>query len=86
MICHGAVDDGAQAARFAPAAATATAALDQVIFADQTHAALVPHLKARGCLAGMLAAGLDKDRRRMLRIAASAGGVTRAKFERGTQA
>lgn len=75
-LFHGAKDDWAQTARFAP-----HPRMDQVIFADQTHSGLVPHLKARGALAGLLEAGLAGDRRRLLRIAGSAGGITRTRFE-----
>lgn len=70
FLFHGAQDDLAQAAGFAPAPRT-----DHLIFADRGHSDLVPHLKARGALAGLLEAALAGDRRRLLRIASSAGGV-----------
>lgn len=76
-LFHGAADDLAQARAF-PAA---TARCDHLIFAAQGHSDLVPHLKARGCLGGLVAAALAGDRRRLLRIAASAGGALRARFE-----
>lgn len=75
-LFHGAVDDWAQSQRFA-----LHPRMEQVIFADQTHCSLVPHLKKRGALAGLLEAGLAGDRRRLLRIAASAGGLSRKRFE-----
>lgn len=78
VLFHGARDDLAQALRFEPRAGT-----DQVLFAAQGHSDLAAHLKARGALAGLLDAALAGDRRRLLRIAASAGGVRRARFEAG---
>jgi hypothetical protein len=72
VICHGLEDDAEQAAGFAPAPG-----LDHVLFPGQTHSGLVPHLKARGVLAGLAEAALAGDRRRLLRIAASAGGRLR---------
>ena len=77
-LFHGATDDLAQARAFAP-----SPRCDHLIFAAQGHSDLVPHLKARGCLGGLVAAALVGDRRRLLRIAASAGGVLRARFEAG---
>lgn len=71
-LFHGAVDDLRHALAFPRAAG-----VDQVIFADQTHASLMPHLKARGVLTGLIEAALSGDRRRLLRIAASAGGQRR---------
>lgn len=75
VLFHGARDDLAQALRFGEPAGT-----DHLLFAEQGHSDLAAHLKARGALAGLLEAALAGDRRRLLRIAASAGGVRRARF------
>lgn len=75
VVLHGLGDDASQALRF-----PRHPGLDQILFAAQDHAALVPHLKARGALSGLLDAALDNDRRRLLRIAASAGGRLRRQF------
>lgn len=72
VLMHGLVDDHAQALGFARAAG-----LDQVLFPDLTHSALCPHLRQRGALKGLLASLIAGDRRRLLRIAASAGGRLR---------
>lgn len=72
VICHGLEDDADEAKGFPVQAGT-----DHLLFAGQGHSGLVPHLKSRGVLAGLVEAGLDGDRRRLLRIAASAGGVRR---------
>ena len=74
-LFHGAADDLPHARHFPRAPGT-----DQLIFPGRGHSGLVPHLKARGALAGLLQAALAGDRRRVLRIAASAGGVRRARF------
>lgn len=71
-LFHGLTDDAAQAGAFPLAPGT-----DHLLFPDQSHASLVPHLKSRGVLAGLLEAALDGDRRRLIRIAGSAGGVRR---------
>jgi hypothetical protein len=71
-LFHGAVDDLPQALRFPAQTGT-----DQLIFQGFGHADLVPHLKARGLLAGLMEAALAGDRRRLLRICASAGGSRR---------
>ncbi|MDV7271971.1 hypothetical protein RYZ20_13835 [Thioclava sp. A2] len=73
-LFHGAKDDMAQAAQF-----PAGAGLDHLIFPDHGHSDLVDHLKERGALAGMLDATLRHDRRRLLRIVASAGGRRRGR-------
>ena len=73
-VFHGAKDDMAHAERF-----PAKPGLDHLIFPDLGHSDLVPHLKERGALAGLLEAALQEDRRRLLRIAASAGGRRRGK-------
>ena len=71
-LFHGLVDDREQAMAFPIRAGT-----DQLLFDGQTHSGLVPHLKARGGLSGMMEAALANDRRRLLRIAAAAGGQRR---------
>jgi hypothetical protein len=75
LICHGMADDLPQALPF-----PRNAGADHILFPGLSHAGLVPHLKARGALAGLLDAALDGDRRRLLRIAASAGGIRRARM------
>lgn len=69
---HGLLDDQQEAMAFPYQAGT-----DHFLFADQSHSSLVPHLKARGVLAGLLEAALAGDRRRLIRIATSAGGQRR---------
>ncbi|MBZ4023320.1 hypothetical protein CKO11_12710 [Rhodobacter sp. TJ_12] len=85
-LFHGGLDDLPHALRFPTDPRT-----EQVIFPKLRHSDLVAHLKTRGALSGLLAAALDGDRRRVLRIAASAGGQRRARLyppdnppERGT--
>lgn len=72
VICHGLADDRDQALAFPLRQGS-----DHLLFAGLTHSGLVPHLKARGVLAGLVTAALAGDRRRLLRIAASAGGHRR---------
>ncbi|MEZ5687030.1 MAG: hypothetical protein R3D78_14610 [Paracoccaceae bacterium] len=74
-LFHGAADDLPHALRFAPRPGT-----DQLIFPGLGHSDLVPHLKARGALAGLVQAALEGDRRRVLRITASVGGLRRERF------
>ena len=69
---HGLLDDQQEVMAFPYQAGT-----DHFLFADQSHSSLVPHLKARGVLAGLLEAALAGDRRRLIRIATSAGGQRR---------
>jgi len=71
-LMHGMQDDARQAALFPP-----QKGCDHILFADQTHATLAPHLKARGLLEGLITAALEKDRRRLLRILHGAGGQRR---------
>ena len=71
-LLHGLRDDAAQALLF-----PMHKSRDHILFADQAHATLAPHLKARGVIAGMIAAALSQDRRHLLRILASAGGHRR---------
>ncbi len=74
-LMHGLADDRQQALGFAPAPG-----LDHILYPGLSHSALCPHLKQRGVLKGLLAAAIDRDRRRLLRIAASSGGHLRAKL------
>lgn len=74
-LFHGIADDLPHALRFPRQSGS-----DQLLFPDLGHSALVPHLKARGALAGLLQAALAGDRRRLMRIAASAGGQRREKL------
>lgn len=71
-LFHGLIDDAAQARAFPLAPG-----VDHLLFPGQSHSGLVPHLKSRGVLAGLVEAALERDRRRLLRIAASAGGIRR---------
>lgn len=71
-LFHGTADDQAQALAFPVQPGT-----DHLLFPGLGHADLVPHLKARGLLSGLIEAALTKDRRRLLRIASSAGGIRR---------
>lgn len=79
-IClfHGAADDLPQALPF-----PCRPGLDHLLFPGLDHSGLVPHLKARGALAGLTEAALAGDRRRLLRIAASAGGRLRQRLDCG---
>lgn len=77
-LFHGGRDDLPQALSFPrPPGA------DHILFPDLGHSDLVPHLKARGALAGLLNSALDNDRRCLLRIAASAGGKLRHRLPYG---
>lgn len=75
VLFHGAADDLDQALGFAPAPG-----VDALLFPGQTHSGLMPHLKSRGALAGLVDSALAGDRRRLLRIAASAGGRLRQRL------
>jgi hypothetical protein len=72
ILMHALGDDAAQALAF-----PRRAGVDHILFGGLDHSALAPHLKARGGLDGMIAAALAGDRRRLLRIAAAAGGRRR---------
>lgn len=72
ILMHGLADDRAQAMAF-----PVLPGVDHLLFPDLTHSALVPHLKSRGALAGLVEATLSGDRRRLIRIATSAGAVRR---------
>ena len=71
-LFHGGLDDLPQALAF-----PVQAGVDQVLFDGVGHSDLMPHLKAKGVLAGLIEAGMQGDRRRLLRISAGAGGVRR---------
>lgn len=75
ILLHGLRDDRAQALGFG-----ARAGLDHILFPDQTHSSLGPYLKAQGGLQGLLDSAIEGDRRRLLRIAAAAGGQLRGKL------
>ncbi|MBK8439561.1 MAG: hypothetical protein IPL38_08605 [Rhodobacter sp.] len=74
-LMHGMADDLAQALCFPAAPGT-----DHLLFPGISHSGLAPHLKARGVLPGLIDAALANDRRRLLRIAASAGGRLRQRL------
>jgi len=74
-LFHGALDDLPHALRFPVEGGT-----DHLLFPALGHSDLVPHLKARGILSGLVEAALAGDRRRLLRIVSAAGGVKRARF------
>lgn len=80
VVCHGLLDDLPQAQRFGRADN-----LDHIYFPDRNHADLVPWLKQRGVLAGMMEAAMSGDRVRLLRIASSAGGRLRHRVEAAFQ-
>lgn len=76
-LMHAMADDLPQALAFPQ-----RKGLDHILFPGLTHSALAPHLKARGCLPGLVEAALAGDRRRLLRITASAGGLRRDQLPR----
>jgi len=71
-LMHGTADDMPQALAFPQ-----RKGVDHILFPGLAHSDLAPHLKARGCLPGLIEAALAADRRRLLRICASAGGMLR---------
>lgn len=75
-LMHGLADDAAQALAFPE-----QANLDHLLFPGLGHSDLLPHLKARGCLPGLVSAALSGDRRRLIRIATGAGGQRRARLQ-----
>lgn len=79
-LFHGGRDDLRHALRF-----PVHPGVDQLIFPDLGHSNLMPHLKAKGVLAGLLEAALAGDRRRLLRIGGSAGGVQRKSVQGWTK-
>ena len=74
ILFHGLTDDGDQAMGFPETPGT-----DHILYPDQTHSALAAHLKSKGALRGLIDAACAGDRRRLLRIVASTGGVQRRK-------
>lgn len=71
-IFHGLLDDRDEAMAFPLSTGT-----DHFLFPNQSHSSLVPYLKSCGVLAGLLDAALAGDRRRLIRIVTSAGGLRR---------
>jgi hypothetical protein len=74
VLFHGLADDRDQALGFPE-----TPNVDHILYPGILHSDLGPHLKAKGALAGLIDAALFSDRRRLLRIVASTGGVQRRK-------
>ncbi len=74
-LMHGMADDMPQALAF-----PRQKGADHLLFPGLAHSELAPQLKARGCLPGLIEAALAADRRRLLRIASSAGGVLRQRL------
>jgi hypothetical protein len=75
-LFHGMQDDATQALAFPQ-----QPGIDQFLFADQGHSSLAPYLRARGVMRGLIEAAVAGDRRRLVRIATSAGGRLRAKAQ-----
>lgn len=74
ILFHGLADDRDQALGFPE-----TPVSDHILYPGLTHSALAPHLKSKGALRGLIDAACAGDRRRLLRIVASTGGVQRRK-------
>ena len=74
ILFHSLDDDRNQAMGFPLQSGT-----DHILFPGLTHSRLGPYLKERGLLAGLIDAALARDRRRLLRIVTTAGGVQRRK-------
>ncbi|MBA4350531.1 MAG: hypothetical protein C0427_04700 [Rhodobacter sp.] len=74
VLFHGHADDHQQAQGFPEAAS-----VDHILYPGIHHSDLGPHLKSKGALTGLIDAALAHDRRRLLRITASTGGVQRRK-------
>lgn len=74
VLFHGLADDRAQALGFPQ-----SPDVDHILYPGIHHSDLGPHLKSKGALSGLIDAALTGDRRRLLRIAASTGGVQRRK-------
>jgi hypothetical protein len=74
ILMHALLDDHAHALAFPERKGT-----DHLLFAGLAHSALAPHLKTQGVLQGLVDSALHGDRRRLLRIAASAGAQRRAR-------
>ncbi|RRH76366.1 alpha/beta fold hydrolase [Falsigemmobacter faecalis] len=78
-LLHGLKDDLAQARAF-----PAQPGVDHLLFAEESHSDLALNLRARGLLGGLTEAAIGHDRRRLLRLASSAGGISRKRLWRGT--
>lgn len=74
VLFHGLEDDRSQAAGFPQ-----SGDVDHILYPGIHHSDLGPHLKSKGALTGLIDAALARDRRRLLRITASTGGVQRRK-------
>lgn len=72
ILMHGLPEDSRQAQAFPP-----REGVDHLLFPGIAHSALAGHLKAQGGLQGLTEAALTPDRRRLLRIATSAGAMRR---------
>lgn len=72
VLMHGLADDTAQALAFPQ-----RKGIDHILYDGLTHSALCPHLKARGVVQGLIDALAAGDRRRLIRLAAGAGGRRR---------
>jgi hypothetical protein len=76
VLFHALQDDGAQASAFPQ-----RKGIDHLLFPALTHSELGTHLKARGVLEGLVQAAIANDRRRLIRIATSAGGLRRDRLQ-----
>lgn len=72
VLMHGLADDAAQATAFPQ-----RKGIDHILYDGLTHSALCPHLKTRGVMLGLIDALASGDRRRLIRLAAGAGGRRR---------
>lgn len=75
-LFHGLLDDHAQAMAF-----PRQPGLDHILFPTHGHSGLCTHLKQRGAFAALIDCAISADRRRLLRICASAGGKLRHRLE-----
>lgn len=74
-LLHGLQDDLAQARAF-----PVRAGVDHLLFPGVSHSDLAQGLRSRGLLGGMIEAAMEGDRRRLMRLASSAGGISRRKL------
>lgn len=72
VLMHGMRDDSRQALRFPQ-----RKGIDHILFHSLGHSGLCPELKAQGRMGGLIDALATGDRRRLIRLAAGAGGVRR---------
>lgn len=79
-LLHGLQDDLAQARAFPQ-----QAGVDHLLFPGEYHSELALNLRSRGLLGGLTEAAIAADRRRLLRLAASAGGISRKKLWRDSR-